>query len=215
MNRLGIDIGTLTLNAVMLRDGTIADRVSVEHAGKIDTAVRGVLERPEFSGYDTAGATGSLAGATLAGTAGGLIDNTLATIEGARHLLPGCRNIISMGGQSFTLIMLDGDGQYVEHAANPPCASGTGSFLEQQAERLGVPVKELARRAAQFNGKVPRIATRCAVFAKTDIIHAMQQGYSLDAVSAGLCEGIARSMLDVLLKGRPLSAPVGLVAAWR
>ena len=116
-----------------------------------------------------------------------------------------------MGGQSFMLILLDGDGEYVEHAANPPCASGSGSFLEEQAERLGVPVKELARRAAQFSGRAPRIATRCAVFAKTDIIHAMQQGYTLDAVSAGLCEGIARSMLDVLLKGRPLCAPVGLV----
>ncbi len=206
MNRLGIDIGTLTLNAVMMQDGKVLDRVSFDHAGEIDSAVRSVLERPGFSDFDTAGATGS-----LAGVAGEIIDNTLATIEGSRHLLPGCRNVISMGGQSFALILLDGEGRYVEHAANPPCASGTGSFLEQQAERLGVPVKELARRAAAFSGKAPRIASRCAVFAKTDIIHAMQQGYSLDAVAAGLCEGIARSMLDMLLKGRALSAPVGLV----
>ena len=89
MNRLGIDIGTLFLNAVMMRYGAVLDRVSFEHAGEIDSAVRSVLQRPGFSKYDTAGATGSLAGAS-----GGLIDNTLATIEGARHLLPGCRNVI-------------------------------------------------------------------------------------------------------------------------
>jgi len=206
MKRLGIDIGSLNLNAVILQDGMIVDRVSFEHAGKIESAVRTVLDRPGFSSFDTVGATGSLVGAGR-----GTLDNTLATIEGARHLLPGCRNVIAMGGQSFSLILLDDEGRYVEHTANPPCASGTGSFLEQQAERLGVGVKELARRAEQFAGKMPRIASRCAVFAKTDIVHAMQEGYSLDAVSAGLCEGIARSMLDMLLKGRTLSAPVGLV----
>ncbi len=206
MKRLGIDIGSLTLNAVVLRDGEIADRASFEHAGKIESAVRAVLERPGFSSCDTAGVTRSLGGASA-----GIIDNTLATIEGARRLLPGCRNIFAMGGQSFSLILLDGEGRYVEHAGNPPCASGTGSFLEQQAERLGVGVKELARRAALHAGTVPRIASRCAVFAKTDIVHAMQEGHSLDAVAAGLCEGIARSMLDVLRKGRTLTAPIGLV----
>jgi predicted CoA-substrate-specific enzyme activase len=206
MKRLGIDIGSLSLNAVLVQDGVVAERVSFEHEGKIEAAVRAALDRPGFSVFDRAGVTGSLAGPGRR-----TIDSTLATIEGAKHLLPGCRNVISIGGQTFSLILLDDEGRYVEHAENPPCASGTGSFLEQQAERLGVGVKELARRAAVFTGKVPRIASRCAVFAKTDIVHAMQEGYSLDAVSAGLCEGIARSMLDTLLKGRTLSAPVGLV----
>ena len=206
MRRLGLDIGSLSLNAVMLQDGAVVDRASIEHAGKIESAVGELLRKPGFSSFDTAGVTGS-----LPGLGNDLIDTTLAAIEGARHLLPGCRNVIAMGGQSFSLILLDGEGRYVEHAANPPCASGTGSFLEQQAERLGVGVKELAQRADLFTGTVPRIASRCAVFAKTDIIHAMQKGHSLDAVAAGLCEGIARSMLDVLLKGRTLSAPVGLV----
>ena len=206
MRRLGLDIGSLSLNAVMLQDGAVVDRASLEHEGKIEAAVRELLRKPGFSSFDTAGVTGS-----LPGLGKDLIDATLSTIEGARHLLPGCRNVIAMGGQSFSLILLDAEGRYVEHAANPPCASGTGSFLEQQAERLGVGVKDLALRAGTFTGTVPRIASRCAVFAKTDIIHAMQKGHSLDAVSAGLCEGIARSMLDVLLKGRTLSAPVGLV----
>ncbi len=206
VKRLGIDIGSLSLHAVMMEDGGIRDRLSVEHGGGIEAAVRTVLARPGFSSWDSAGVTGG-----PARPGGRNIDPTLAVIEGARYLLPTCRNVIAMGGQSFSLILLDSEGRYVEHAANPPCASGTGSFLEQQAERLGLSVRDLAQRAAAFTGRVPRIASRCAVFAKTDIVHAMQEGFSLDAICAGLCEGIARSMLDMLLKGRTLSAPVGLV----
>ena len=206
MKRLGIDIGSLSLHAVLMEDGRVQDRVSFEHAGEIDSAVRAVLGREGWNGFDTHGVTSSMAAAEA-----GIIDATLATIEGARHLLPGCRNVLAMGGQSFSLILLDENGRYVEHAGNPPCASGTGSFLEQQAGRLGVGVRELAVRASRFAGRAPRIASRCAVFAKTDITHALQEGHSLDAVAAGLCEGIARSMLDVLLKGRKLAAPVGLL----
>ena len=210
MRRLGVDIGSLTLNAALLDGEQVIDRWSFEHEGRVDSAVRSVLGNPRWAGFDRVGVTASQAAAgAAAGT--GVIDATLATIEGARFLLPGCRNVLAMGGQSFSLILLDEHGRYVEHAGNPPCASGTGSFLEQQAERLGVDAPGLARRAGAFTGRVPRIASRCAVFAKTDITHAMQEGHSLDAVAAGLCEGIARSMLDLLVKGRRLSAPVGLV----
>ncbi len=206
MRRLGIDIGSLTLSMVLLEEGRIVARHSCAHEGRPGPLVKSLVDRAPFFPWECAGVTGSLAGAGK-----GIIDNTLATIEGARRLLPTCGNLIAMGGQSFSLILLDGDGRYIEHVSNPPCASGTGSFLEQQAERLGLGIQDFAERAAAFSGEIPRIATRCAVFAKTDIVHAMQEGYCLDAICAGLCEGIARSMLDMLLKGRRLSPPVGLV----
>ena len=206
MRRLGIDIGSLTLSMVLLEEGRIVARHSCAHEGRPGPLVKSLVDRAPFFPWECAGVTGSLAGAGK-----GIIDNTLATIEGARRLLPTCGNLIAMGGQSFSLILLDGDGRYIEHVSNPPCASGTGSFLEQQAERLGLGIQDFAERAAAFSGEIPRIATRCAVFAKTDIVHAMQEGYCLDAICAGLCEGIARSMLDMLLKGRRLPPPVGLV----
>jgi predicted CoA-substrate-specific enzyme activase len=206
MKRLGIDIGSLYMAAVILDDGRIAASSYAAHGGKIESSLRSLLERPDFSGWDRAGVT-----ATMTDPGTRLIDGTLAAIEGARHLLPSTRNVIALSGQSFTLILYDEKGNYREHTTNPPCASGTGSFLEQQAERLGLTVAELSARALGFSGRVPRIATRCAVFAKTDITHAMQEGHSLDGVCAGLCEGIARSVLDMLLKGRELAEPVGLV----
>jgi predicted CoA-substrate-specific enzyme activase len=206
MRRLGIDFGSLTLSLVLLEGERIVARYSCAHEGRLDELVQSLVSRAPFSQWDTIGITGSVTRSDIL-----IIDNTLATIEGARMLLPSCRNLIAMGGQSFSLILLDSNGRYMEHVSNPPCSSGTGSFLEQQAERLGLNVKDLAQRALSFAGEIPRIATRCAVFAKTDIVHAMQEGHSLEAICAGLCEGIARSMLDMLLKGRKLLPPVGLV----
>ena len=208
MKRLGIDIGSLYLSAVVLGKSGIVSRHYEEHRGNVGSALRALLARAEFSSWDTAGITGS--GASMDGRLR-VIDSTLATIEGARRLLPAARTIIAIGGQSFLLIVLDENGVYREHSTNPPCASGTGSFLEQQAERLGLGAREFSERAAGYSGAVPRIATRCAVFAKTDTIHAIQEGHSLEAVCAGLCEGIARSVLDSLRKGRDLLPPVGLV----
>ena len=62
--------------------------------------------------------------------------------------------------------------------------------------------------ASEFTGTPPKIATRCAVFAKTDLIHCQQQGYSIEAISAGLCEGLAHNIIDTLFKGSKIKGPV-------
>lgn len=202
MKRLGIDIGSLYLGAVVIEGNLLVATNYQPHKGNIKVELQKLLDQRSYQNYDVVGVTGLRAGT---------IDNTLAVIEGARFLLPGCRNVFAIGGETFSLLCFDERGAYREHSLNPPCASGTGSFIEQQAERLNISVADLAERACRYKGKTPVIATRCAVFAKTDIIHAMQEGYSLDAVCAGLCEGIARNILDVLRKGRELLPPIGVV----
>jgi predicted CoA-substrate-specific enzyme activase len=206
VRRLGLDIGSLYLGAVLLEEDRVAASAYREHKGDIAAALRELLSDLALGGYQTAGVTGS-----LPEPAPGVLDPALAVIEGARFLLPGCRNVFSVGGESFALILYDQSGRYREHSVNPPCASGTGSFIEQQARRLGLSVQELDRRAGEHRGRRPQIATRCAVFAKTDIVHAMQEGYSLEAVCAGLCEGLAATLADSLVKGRELAEPVGIV----
>ncbi|MFH1725113.1 MAG: acyl-CoA dehydratase activase [Elusimicrobiota bacterium] len=206
MRRIGIDIGSLYLGCAVLEAGRVLHTHHREHKGDIAGAIAEAIGKPGSDRYDRIGVCGS-----LKDTGQAVLDATLATIEGVRFLLPGCRNLFSIGGETFSIIVLDEGGEYREHSVNSPCASGTGSFIEQQAERLEISAAELARRAAAFRGKTPVIATRCAVFAKTDIIHAMQEGYSLDAICAGLCEGIARNVLDALVKGREMTEPVAVV----
>jgi predicted CoA-substrate-specific enzyme activase len=206
MKRIGIDIGSLYLGAVVLEDGEIRDLQYREHRGDIQAALANIMAVPAYKDFHTLGVTGNFPERRE-----GVIDNTLALIEGARVLLPDCRNVFAVGGQTFALILFDEQGGYREHSVNAPCAAGTGSFIEQQAERLGLSAAQLAAKAAAFEGKRPVIATRCAVFAKTDIIHAMQEGYSLEAICAGLCDGIARNVLDALIKGREIEDPVGFI----
>ncbi|MBI4675962.1 MAG: hypothetical protein HY748_00065 [Elusimicrobia bacterium] len=83
-----------------------------------------------------------------------------ALLADARFLLPGCRNVFEVGAQTYSLIFFDETGRYREHAVNPPCAAGTGSFIEAQAERLGLGAAKLSALAAAFDGKAPAIAAR-------------------------------------------------------
>ena len=105
------------------------------------------------------------------------IDTAIAAVEANRFLKTGARHILGIVARPLSHL-LDERGNYTEHSVNPLCASGTGSFLDQQAERIAVTTEELARRAEAFSGKTPSIATRCAVFAKSDITHAQAEGFT-------------------------------------
>ena len=82
-------------------------------------------------------------------------------------------------------------------------------FLEQQAYRLGITMQDFARLALEFQGQPPRIAARCSVFAKTDLIHLQQKGVPVGAMLYALCDSIAR-MVAALKKG-PFEEPIYFV----
>ncbi len=137
------------------------------------------------------------------------INDQLACIEGILYQHPRTGSAFAIGGETFGLILFDENFKYRKYIANSSCAAGTGAFLDQQAERLGLPGSaELSRLADTFAGQPPKIATRCAVFAKTDLIHCQQQGYAIEAISAGLCQGLAHNIYDTLIKGVVLQEPV-------
>lgn len=110
------------------------------------------------------------------------------------------RHILYIGASSFFLINLDEKGNYERHILNTTCASGTGSFLDLQAKRLGYSIDEFGKRALEAKIK-PSVSTRCSVFAKTDLIHLQQDGYTKEEIAAGLCESLAENIIDVLFKG--------------
>ncbi|MFC1707633.1 acyl-CoA dehydratase activase, partial [Planctomycetota bacterium] len=132
-----------------------------------------------------------------------------ATIRGVLSLRPGTRNIIDIGGNSATYIELDAAGRFRSFTQNTLCAAGTGSFVDEQLARLGVSYAEL--RTLEHVENPPSIASRCAVFAKTDMIHRQQEGYTKAKILEGLCRSMVHTCLDGLLQGRVLTGPTVLV----
>ncbi len=109
--------------------------------------------------------------------------------------------ILQIGGEKFSLSLFDELGNYIGAKHNTSCAAGTGSFLDQQAGRLDLSSSEQISEHALSNTKDrPDIATRCAVFAKTDLIHAQQEGYDIAQICDGLCFGLAKNIANTLFK---------------
>ncbi|MBP7828843.1 MAG: hypothetical protein KA248_02880 [Kiritimatiellae bacterium] len=203
MAYLGVDIGSLFVGIVLVDEsGELVRREYLRHQGEPLKCVRGLLEGFPVGEIRAIARTGS--GGQAVPLPGPCLDSIVAGVEAARRLAPDARNILSIGGGSFSLTQLDETGHYRRSSINSACASGTGAFLDQQALRLQIPPAELAQCAMCYSGRPPGVATRCAVFAKSDMIHLQQEGFSVEAIAAGLCVGLGASTVDGLLDGRAL-----------
>ncbi len=210
MKYLGIDVGSLFAAIVLVdKTGEIQARDYRRHQGDPLACLRNMLAGHDLQEVAAVVRTGS--GGQGIPLSGQYIDAVVAGLEGVKQLVPDARNIIAIGGGSFTLTEMGADGAYRSSRLNSACASGTGAFLDQQALRLQVPPEELAQCAMRYDKRPPGVATRCAVFAKSDMIHLQQEGYSVEAIAAGLCAGLGRSTVDGLLGGRKLEGKVVVI----
>ena len=126
-------------------------------------------------------------------------------------LYPHVRTVFEIGGESSKYIRLEA-ASIVDYDRSGECAAGTGSFLDQQALRMQYSVEE-AGQVVRTAKCAARIAGRCSVFAKSDMIHAQQKGYSPAEILRGLCDAVARNFKSAIVKGRPVQAPVALIGA--
>lgn len=126
-------------------------------------------------------------------------EGILAEIDYLRGMYP-YKVLLIMGAQNIELVSIDSKGRIISYQTNPPCASGTGSFLDEQLKRLGLNLSDISK--IPINEGAPLVATRCAVFAKTDLIHLQQEGYSAEAMYNGLCQGMVVSGLKSVFDGR-------------
>jgi predicted CoA-substrate-specific enzyme activase len=208
--RIGIDIGAVFIKAVRIDNSQqIENYIYRPHKGNPARALEKALAELQVTSEDRVGMTGSAAG-MLAETLGvPLLDLTQCQINASLSRFESASTIIDIGGGSATLVQLDDQGRFQNHATNSLCAAGTGSFLDEQAERLGISYKEM--KAFQHIDSPPTIATRCSVFAKSDLIHRQQEGYSKAAMWSGLCKGMTRTLLQTLLNGKPLDGPTVVI----
>jgi predicted CoA-substrate-specific enzyme activase len=201
---VGVDVGSVSVSVAEIDwDGRILNTHYRFHHGDLAETLNRIFSELAPIGDLLLAATTS---SPLFINAKKRYDDRVCLIEAFRQYYDRVGTILQVGGERFGAVFFDEDGRYVRYKTNTSCAAGTGSFLDQQARRLNLDgVKELGRIAYENRGEAPKIATRCAVFAKTDLVHAQQEGYSLSEICDGLCRGLARNIVDTLFTTtRPL-----------
>ncbi len=215
MISIGIDIGSVSTDVVVMdAQGEILDDRYIRNYGKPIQASLNVLselcdqygpeaiERVAFTG------TGGKLMARLC--KGFFVNEIIAQAKSVTTLYPSARTIMDIGGEDSKLIHLEKEGESVkirDFSMNTLCAAGTGSFLDQQATRLGYKIEELGDIALQSENP-PRIAGRCSVFAKSDMIHLQQIATPDKDILAGLCYALARNFKSSIGKGEEFRRPI-------
>ncbi|MGB7055693.1 MAG: acyl-CoA dehydratase activase [bacterium] len=206
---LGIDVGSISAKGVIIDEThTVLTECYLRTLGRPIDAIKNVLDhikhntsKPfDISGVGTTGSARRLAGVML--NADVIKNEIIAHAIAACHFYGDVGTIIEIGGQDSKLIIIR-DSIPVDFAMNTVCAAGTGSFLDHQAIRLGLPIEEFGRLALSAENRV-HIASRCTVFAESDMVHKTQLGIGRNDIIAGLCEAIVRNYLSVLAKGKEI-----------
>ncbi len=127
-------------------------------------------------------------------------------VKAVTAIYPDVRTIFEMGGENSKVIRLEpgrpGEAVRIkDYDTNGDCAAGTGSFIDQQANRMQFAVEEIGEMVVRAANSA-RIAGRCSVFAKSDMIHAQQKGFSPEEILKGLCEAVARNFKSSINKGK-------------
>jgi len=210
---LGIDVGSVSTNLVLINEkNDVIYSLYLRTQGRPIEAIKSGLNSmlsymPLGIDVKGVGATGS--GRQLASMIVGadVVKNEItAHAVAAVNQIPNVHSVLEIGGQDSKIIILD-NGIVSDFAMNTVCAAGTGSFLDQQAARLGLTIQEFAALALEAKNPV-RIAGRCSVFAESDMIHKQQLGHSTSDIVAGLCEALVRNYLNNVGKGKDIKSPV-------
>ena len=208
MYYLGIDVGSVSTDLVVMDENRkILSQLYLKTRGNPIEAVKEGLRQlgSEYKSDEIAGVGATGSGRTLAAAVIGadVVKNEI-TAHGVASAVfdPEIRTIIEIGGQDSKIILLN-DGVITDFAMNTVCAAGTGSFLDRQAERLGMEIGELGDYALRASNPV-RIAGRCAVFAESDIIHKQQLGCTMEDIIGGMSRALVRNYLSNVAKGKEI-----------
>lgn len=211
---LGVDVGSVSTNLVVIdeKGETLCEPIYIRTQGQPIKAVKKGLkklenqlpENIEISGVGTTGSARNLSGIIVGAD---IIKNEItAHAVASAYSVPKVKTVLEIGGQDSKIILIR-DGIVVDFAMNTVCAAGTGSFLDHQAQRLGVPIEEFGNYALQSTTSC-QIAGRCSVFAESDMIHKQQVGYKMEDIIYGLCQSLVRNYLNNLAKGKEIESPV-------
>lgn len=206
--KLGIDVGSTTLKAVVLND---ADEIIYQSYERHKSKVREMsVEKIEELGSLLQGQTIKMA---ITGSAGlGIADDgkfpfvqeVFASAQAVKKYYPRTDVVIELGGEDAKIIFLKGA---LEERMNSTCAGGTGAFIDQMASLLDVDLETMDQLSLQHTKLYP-IASRCGVFAKSDVQPLINQGVEKSNLAASIFQAVVDQSIAGLAQGRNMEGNI-------
>lgn len=210
---LGIDVGSVSTKLAVLgsRLETVAHACLPTRGEPVKAVKDGLAiikgQLPEGAKIERVGVTGSareLVGKLV--NADVVKNEVTAQAACAVRDYPEARTVIEIGGQDSKVILIS-DGLVRDFGMNAVCAAGTGSFIDHQANRLGLSLDEFGELACK-SAAPDRITGKCTVFAESEMIHKQQSGAALADIVYGLCQTLVQNYLNSVAAGKELASPV-------
>ncbi len=204
---LGIDIGSTTTKVVLTKDGAVVFEKYERHMSQVRQKTLELLEQtePYIKNQEFTVALSGSAGLGLAEAAGiPFVQEVFATGELVKALSPDTSAVIELGGEDAKIIFFDGG---TDERMNGTCAGGTGAFIDQMATLLDVTADEMDELSLKHSRIYP-IASRCGVFAKTDIQPLLNQGARKEDVAASIYQAVVNQTIAGLAQGRKIKPKV-------
>lgn len=207
--KLGLDVGSTTIKYVVLDDNeNIILKDYKRHYSHIKENVLEILNNLREKGIISSNFKFGISGSAGMGLANGsnitFVQEVYATRVAANKLIPGTDVIIELGGEDAKILFLS-DGMEVR--MNGSCAGGTGAFIDQMATLLNIDITEINGYAKEHE-KLYNIASRCGVFAKTDIQPLLNQGASKSDIAASIFKAVVNQTIGGLAQGREITGKV-------
>ena len=207
--KIGIDIGSTTIKCVVLDDeGNLIHKSYERHFAMITEktreVIKGLIDKFNITEPVVCAVSGS-AGMGLAERAGvPFVQEVYATKVAISQRLPDTDVVIELGGEDAKILFLKGN---LEVRMNGTCAGGTGAFADQMASLMQIETGEMNELAKNYE-KIYSIASRCGVFAKTDIQPLLNQGARKEDISASIFYAIVNQTITGLAQGHPIEGNI-------
>lgn len=204
---LGIDVGSTTAKVVLIENDEIIFSKYERHYSKVREKTIEILKElknkigPKRFNVAISGSAGfGISKITNID----FVQEVFATAEAVKKLIPDTDAVIELGGEDAKIIFLSGG---LEERMNGSCAGGTGSFIDQMITLLNVSPEEFDNLSLNYQ-KIYPIASRCGVFAKTDVQPLLNQGIRKEDISASILQAVVEQTISGLAQGRKIEGKI-------
>jgi (R)-2-hydroxyacyl-CoA dehydratese activating ATPase len=200
----GVDVGSTQTKAVLIEDNRegkkILARALIDTGANVVKAAQGAFDKCcEMAAIPSANVrfvVGTGYGRYKISFGNAQVTEISCHARGAHFLCPGTRTVIDMGGQDSKAISVGGSGEVLDFVMNDKCAAGTGRFLANAAEVMGIGLDEIGPLSLKATRPV-KIATVCTVFVESDILSYLAQGKRGEDILGGVHLAIAKRTVSL------------------